>query len=124
MANRTIRTPEKRARFLASLEKSGRIGKSCKATRISRTALHDWRRDEPDLEIDIQRAIAVADEANTEDVEDAFLASAKEGNVTAQIFWLKNHKPDRYKDRTVNEHTGPDGQPLTVLFSPRPDGPA
>jgi hypothetical protein len=34
------------------------------------------------------------------------------GDVTAQIFWLKNRRPDRWRDVSRKELTGPDGQPL------------
>lgn len=33
------------------------------------------------------------------EVENALLKNALEGNVTAQIFWLKNRKPKQWKDK-------------------------
>lgn len=39
-------------------------------------------------------------------------------DVTAQIFWLKNRKPDQWKDRKATELTGKDGGPIEVN-SPR-----
>lgn len=32
-------------------------------------------------------------------VENALLKNALEGNITAQIFWLKNRKPRQWRDR-------------------------
>ncbi|MCI8362260.1 MAG: helix-turn-helix domain-containing protein [Clostridia bacterium] len=32
-------------------------------------------------------------------VENALLKNALEGNTTAQIFWLKNRKPNKWKDK-------------------------
>ena len=32
-------------------------------------------------------------------VENALLSSALEGNTTAQIFWLKNRRPDKWRDK-------------------------
>ena len=32
-------------------------------------------------------------------VENALLRNALEGNVTAQIFWLKNRRPDKWRDK-------------------------
>lgn len=46
-------------------------------------------------------------------VESALLAAAEAGNVTAQIFWLKNRQPGKWRDVQRQETTGPDGQPLT-----------
>lgn len=39
------------------------------------------------------------------EVENALLASAMEGNVTAQIFWLKNRKPDKWREKPKEEIT-------------------
>ncbi len=35
-------------------------------------------------------------------------------DVTAQIFWLKNRKPDDWRDKTNVEHTGKDGGVIEV----------
>ena len=32
-------------------------------------------------------------------VENALLSAALEGNTTAQIFWLKNRRPDKWRDK-------------------------
>lgn len=39
------------------------------------------------------------------EVENALLNSALEGNVTAQIFWLKNRKPDVWREKPKDDHT-------------------
>lgn len=42
-------------------------------------------------------------------------------DVTAQIFWLKNRKPNEWREKQQNEITGAGGGPLQVLFNiPRP----
>lgn len=33
-------------------------------------------------------------------------------DTTAAIFWLKNRRPDRWRDRQQHEHSGPDGGPI------------
>ena len=40
------------------------------------------------------------------EVENALLKSAIDGNTTAQIFWLKNRRPDKWRDKPV-EDIGP-----------------
>lgn len=37
-------------------------------------------------------------------------------DVTAQIFWLKNRRPDQWRDKREQELTGKDGGPLTVTW--------
>ena len=40
-------------------------------------------------------------------VENALLQSALAGNTTAQIFWLKNRRPDKWRD---NRNDAPEQQ--------------
>ena len=41
-------------------------------------------------------------------------------DTTAAIFWLKNRRPQEWRDRIINEHTGKDGGPIeTASASPR-----
>ena len=42
-------------------------------------------------------------------VENALFKNAIEGNVTAQIFWLKNRKPDKWRDKPEGEQTESSG---------------
>jgi len=35
-------------------------------------------------------------------------------DTTAAIFWLKNRRPDLWRDRQQHEHSGPDGKPVQV----------
>ena len=37
-------------------------------------------------------------------VENALLSSALEGNTTAQIFWLKNRRPDKWRDKQKDDN--------------------
>lgn len=38
-------------------------------------------------------------------------------DVTAQIFWLKNRRPDIWRDRYNTEHTGKGDGPMQIVFS-------
>ena len=35
-------------------------------------------------------------------------------SATAAIFWLKNRRPDEWRDKVTQEHTGPNGGPVQV----------
>jgi hypothetical protein len=39
------------------------------------------------------------------------------GDVTAMIFWLKNRRPDNWRDVSRQELTGPNGKPLTATWA-------
>ena len=62
---------------------------------ISARTLLNWRKKS----IPIFLALKKGKEVSDYQVENALFKSALEGNVTAQIFWLKNRKPDRWRDK-------------------------
>jgi hypothetical protein len=39
-------------------------------------------------------------------------------DTTACIFWLKNRRPDLWRDKVHNEHTTPNGKPLIAVYIP------
>ena len=47
-------------------------------------------------------------------VTNSLFQSAKGGNTTAQIFYLKNRQPEKWRDRRDHEHTGKDGKPIDM----------
>ena len=62
---------------------------------IGRTTLYDWRQKEPNIANALKKGKEVVDF----EVENALLKSAIEGNVTAQIFWLKNRMSVQWRDK-------------------------
>lgn len=62
---------------------------------ISTASLYNWREQEPA----ILEAIKRGRDTCVDLVENALFKSAINGNVTAQIFVLKNKRPDSYKDK-------------------------
>lgn len=69
---------------------------------VNRTTLIDWKKKNPDISNALKKGKEIVDF----EVENALFKSAMSGNVTAQIFWLKNRKPDKWKDKvqdTENE---------------------
>ena len=62
---------------------------------IGLTTLKEWRKKEPTIETTLKKGREVVDF----EVENALLKSALEGNVTAQIFWLKNRKQKDWREK-------------------------
>jgi len=73
-----------------------------KSMGIARETFYQWRAKSM-LITDI---IKKGREDAAEKVENALFNTALEGNVTAQIFYLKNMSPEKWKDRKENEITG------------------
>lgn len=68
----------------------------------SRSTLNDWRNKYPDISNALKKGKEVVDY----EVENALLASALAGNVTAQIFWMKNRRPDKWRDKPLEQVAG------------------
>lgn len=49
-------------------------------------------------------------------VENALLKSALGGNTTAQIYWLKNRRPDKWRDRPPIDYTNAADDDIPRLF--------
>lgn len=62
---------------------------------INAGTLYDWIKKYPEISKSLKRGKEVVDFQ----VEKALLSSALEGNTTAQIFWLKNRRPDKWRDK-------------------------
>lgn len=62
---------------------------------IDRTTLYRWKKKECNLFNALKRNKDIVDF----EVENALLKNAMEGNVTAQIFWLKNRKKEQWREK-------------------------
>ncbi len=71
---------------------------------VTKRTLRSWRQRHPEIDNVMRRAGPIADF----EVEKALLEKAKGGDTTAMLFWLKNRRPDRWKDRPA------EGSAMTV----------
>lgn len=62
---------------------------------IDTSTLWDWRKKAPNISNALKKGREVVDF----EVENALLKNALNGNVTAQIFWLKNRKKDQWREK-------------------------
>lgn len=66
---------------------------------INPATLYDWKGKFPEISEALKKGKEVVDYQ----VENALLLKALCGDVTAQIYWLKNRRPDKWRDKPVNE---------------------
>ena len=66
---------------------------------INPATLYEWKKKYPKIAESLKRSKDVADRQ----VENALFENAISGNITAQIFWLKNRKPDKWRDKQEYE---------------------
>ena len=62
---------------------------------INPATLYDWKKKYPEISEALKKGKEVVDY----EVENALLLKALCGDVTAQIFWLKNRRPDKWRDK-------------------------
>lgn len=68
---------------------------------ITRPTLWKWKKKE----INIFNALKKGKEVTDYEVENALYQNAINGNVTAQIFWLKNRKKNQWREKVEVENT-------------------
>ena len=59
------------------------------------STLKEWKNKFPAIATALKKGKEVVDY----EVENALLKAAMEGNVTAQIYWLKNRKPRKWREK-------------------------
>ena len=69
---------------------------------IRRETLWEWKKRYPN----INNVLKVNKDIADRQIENALFKAAKEGNITAQIFWLKNRKRKEWRDKQELEHSG------------------
>lgn len=62
---------------------------------INPATLYDWKKKYDE----ISKALKNGKEVVDYHVENALLNKALSGDTTAQIFWLKNRRPDKWRDK-------------------------
>lgn len=62
---------------------------------ITSTTLYEWKKKHKEISDALKKGKEVVDF----EVENALFKAAVEGNTTAQIFWLKNRRPDKWREK-------------------------
>jgi hypothetical protein len=81
----------------------------------SRSTLCEWKGKYSGISDALKKGKEIVDY----EVENALLKSALEGNTTAQIFWLKNRKPEQWRDKrdlSVEQKEIEDLKPLSEML--------
>lgn len=109
---RTVRTDEATTAIQAKLSSGLSISAACKAAKIGRSTYYDWLKDDAEFADLVANAI----EEGTDKLEDSSVRQALQGNTSLMVLLLKSRRPEKYKDRTEQQHTGPDGEPLRIVI--------
>lgn len=77
----------------------------------SKSTFYGYKKDYPNFSNALKKGKEVVDF----EVENALLKNALNGNVTAQIFWLKNRKKHEWREKVNIENEGGENGVLTDL---------
>jgi len=88
--------------ILDAIREGNSLAHACEEANISRHQVYRLRKKDPDFERQYNEAL----QSQNDIVEDALLESAKDGKVTAQMFWLTNRAPQRWKNKKEMKHNG------------------
>lgn len=69
---------------------------------ISTTTLYEWKKKYPEIADTLKKTKEVVDRQ----VENALFKKACEGDTTAMIFWLKNRRPNDWRDKRETALSG------------------
>ena len=96
-------------RFLDRLRNSGNIRLSCKAAGIPRRTVYNWRDKWSTFRTDWDDALEDACDA----LEAEAWRRATDGSSDRLLmFLLKAHRPNKFKERSLQEHTGEGGSEI------------
>lgn len=106
----------KKAAILKSIAAGATVETAAGAAGISRVTFYQWRKDDPKFnEAAESKHLAVIRSVEGALVRAATVPDEKgKVNVTAQIFYLANRAPDRWRSVNRHELTGAGGGPVTL----------
>lgn len=85
---------------------------------IATSTYYEWKNKYPEFAEALKKNKDIVDY----EVENALLKNALDGNVTAQIFWLKNRKKNEWRDKVEYETNNDDLNKVKELLAKIEDG--
>ena len=98
MTNKNQRQAQQKELLVEQLKKTPIIQLACEKIGLARATFYRWRKADPSFAMRVDESL-VSGKALVNDMAESQLISAiKDKNLTAIIFWLKNHHRD-YKNK-------------------------
>lgn len=134
-------TEARKERFLVELARMANVSAAAKKAGVPRSTAYDWYKADPAFAAKWDEAVEVAVDSLEKEawrrardgvLKPVYQKGEKVGQVREysdqlMVTLLKAHKPEKYRERTQTELTGPGGGDLVIKVEyddPNPNGPA
>lgn len=99
--------------LLAQLRKTPIVELACEKTNVGRASYYRWRANDPEFAKAADEAIAEGSLLINDIAESQLMSAIREKNLTAIIFWLRNHHPSYAAKLEVTARLKADNEVLT-----------
>lgn len=77
--------------LIEQLKKTPIIQVACEKVGVARATFYRWRKEDADFADKVEEAVNAGSQLINDMAESVLITAIKNGNITAIIFWLKNH---------------------------------
>lgn len=77
--------------LIEQLKKTPIIQVACEKVGVARATFYRWRKEDVDFAEKIEEAVNAGSQLINDMAESVLITAIRNGNITAIIFWLKNH---------------------------------
>jgi len=97
------KTKEQKEALLIQLAKYPILQTACDKADVGRSTYYLWRKDDDEFRRRADDALNIGKEFICDMAESQLIKAIQNGNITALIYWLKNHHPD-YCDKILHRY--------------------
>lgn len=108
-----MKSVDEKQLLLDQLKKTPIIQIACEKTGVSRASYYRWCKENPEFKKQSEESITQGNLLINDLAESQLLSAIKDKNMTAIIFWLKNHHPDYTTKIQIN----PSRQDLSEILT-------
>jgi len=110
-----IRQVKEKQLLIEEMRKTPVIEIVCKNNSVSRATYYRWRQEDLEFANAADEALQEGESKVSDLAESRLISAIQEGNLTAIIYWLKNHNP-KYADSKAEINVG-DNRTITVTWA-------
>ena len=108
-----MKTDKNKELLIEQLKKTPIVQVSCEKIGIGRATFYRWKQEDPDFATRADEALAEGSSLVNDVAESQLMSAIRDKNLTAIIFWLRNHHPNYANKLEVTARLKADNEVLT-----------